>query len=90
LRWWNQFAGGPLLLVSDGDLNTTLSDLTRQARDILNPADHGPALTVIGISPRSNTDDQALLKSLAKLTGGSYVVAEAGGQTPLLTSTKAN
>jgi hypothetical protein len=79
---------GHLLLVSDGDLNTNLADLTTKARDILNPADHGPALTVIGISPRRNTEDQALLKSLAKLTGGSYVAAEAAEQAPLLTSAK--
>lgn len=79
---------GHLVLVSDGDLNTNLADLTTKAQDILNPADHGPALTVIGISPRSNTDDQALLKSLAKLTGGSYVAAQTGDQAPLLTSAK--
>ncbi len=81
---------GHLILVSDGDLNMSLADLTAKARDILNPADHGPSLTVIGISPRSNTDDQALLKSMAKLTGGSYVAAQIGEQTPLLTSAKSD
>jgi len=85
-----QLGAGNLLLVSDGDLNTNLADLTNQARDILNPADHGPAITVIGISPRANTDAQVLLKSLANLTHGSYVTEESGGQTQLVTSAKTN
>jgi len=81
---------GHLVLVSDGDLNTSLADLTAKARDILNPANHGPAVTVIGISPRSNTDDQSLLKSLAHLTSGTYVTAQTEGTPSLLSSAKSD
>jgi Mg-chelatase subunit ChlD len=79
---------GNLVLISDGDLNTTLNVLMDKARSILNPGNHGPMLTIVGISPRHNTDASTLLKSLASLTGGSYVAAEAGENTALLSSAK--
>jgi len=63
---------GNLVLVSDGDLNTTLATLIDKARNILNPANHGPALTVVGISPRIDSDAVSLLRSLADQTGGKY------------------
>jgi len=63
---------GNLVLVSDGDLNTTLATLIDKARSILNPANHGPALTVVGISPRPDSDAVSLLHSLADQTGGRY------------------
>jgi len=79
---------GNLVLVSDGDLNTTLANLIDKARSILNPQNHGPALTVVGISPRPNTDAVPLLKSLASLTGGTYLSEQPDEQTALLTPSK--
>jgi hypothetical protein len=79
-------ATGNLVLVTDGDLNTTLAELMGKARSILVPDAHGPRLTVVGISPRPRTDADAMLKSLANLTGGRYVVQQTNEVTPVLTA----
>jgi hypothetical protein len=67
---------GRILLVTDGDLNIAPVDLLVFAHRVLGMPGQGPALTVIGISPRPNTRDLALLKGLAEQQGGTYVASE--------------
>ena len=82
-----ELEAGSIVLVSDGDLNISLSELMAQARQILGSANHSPALTVVGISPRPNTDASLLLESLAAQQGGAYH-AEEFGDTELLTASR--
>ena len=77
---------GSLVLVSDGDLNISEIKLMAQLREILGPVGHGPALTVIGISPRPNTGADHLLQDLADQQGGSYQYEEADEDPSLVTS----
>lgn len=83
-----QLAAGHLVLVSDGDLNITPNDLMPKARDILGAKGHCPALTVVAISPRPNSDARLLLQGLAEQQGGTYLAEQPDGNAPLLTSNK--
>jgi len=68
----SQLGTGSLVVVSDGDLNIAQYVLKAEAARILGPKGHCPALTVIGIYPRPNTEDGRLLESLADEQGGTY------------------
>jgi hypothetical protein len=83
-----QLAAGTIVLVSDGDLNISQIDLKMKARDILGPEGQGPALTIVGISPRPNTEAKKLLEALADQQGGTYYKAQLEGESGLLTSNK--
>jgi Mg-chelatase subunit ChlD len=67
-----QLHAGSLVLVSDGDLNISASNLTSRALDILGDKRHSPALSIVGIAPRLETRDEQLLQALADQQGGSY------------------
>jgi len=79
---------GQIVLVSDGDLNISPRDLLRDADHILSMHDHGPALTIIGVAPRPNTNAESILQSLADQQGGNYVAAQSDNPAELLTSNK--
>jgi hypothetical protein len=81
-----QLHPGALVLVSDGDLNTTAFNLAAKARDILGPEGHCPNLTIVGIAPRANTGDERLLQGLADQQGGTYYVEQFESDPSLLTS----
>jgi hypothetical protein len=78
---------GRILLITDGDLNTTESSLLHQADRILGSPEESPGLAIIGIAPRVHTKDAMLLQSLADQQNGSYQVVQAAAD-PLLTSNK--
>jgi hypothetical protein len=59
-----------LILVTDGDLNVANDKLMKDARHILGRP--GPQLSVFGIAPRPNTDDEELLQNLVHQQAGSY------------------
>jgi Mg-chelatase subunit ChlD len=80
---------GAILLVTDGDLNMKDVELFPQVRRILGTAQDSPALTVVGIAPRSDTTDKELLEELAARQGGTYVVGAADGSSSLVTAAKA-
>jgi Mg-chelatase subunit ChlD len=80
---------GDILLATDGDLNTTVQNLSSRARDILGEGKQGPNLEVIGIAPRSTENADQLLQMLADQQGGTYQVEEPEGDTGLLTSSGA-
>ncbi|SRR5258707_52173 len=82
-----ELEAGAIVLVSDGDLNISHVDLKTKARDILGPEGHGPALTIVGICPRPNTEARQLLQGLADQQGGTYHSAQFVGED-MLTSTK--
>jgi VWA domain-containing protein len=79
---------GSIVIVTDGDLNEKDEELLPQVRRILGPAGESPALTIIGIAPRSGTDDDYILQELAAQQGGTYVIAKLAGAPDLLTTTK--
>jgi Mg-chelatase subunit ChlD len=76
---------GAILLVTDGDLNMTAAELLPKTRSILGPEGACPALTIIGIGPRANTDAPRLLNELAEQQGGTYQSDEGGALTASLT-----
>ena len=80
---------GDILLATDGDLNTTVQNLSSRARDLLGEGKQGPNLEVIGIAPRSAENAAQLLQMLADQQGGTYQVEEPEGDTGLLTSSGA-
>jgi len=82
-----ELAAGSIVLVSDGDLNISLNELMSKARQILGSANSSPALTVVGICPRPNTNASLLLESLAAQQGGTYHTEEFGA-AELLTATR--
>jgi len=59
-----------VVVVTDGDLNIDDKKLMSEARRILGKP--GPSLSVIGIAPRSKTDDEQLLLDLVHQQAGSY------------------
>jgi len=71
-----QLQAGHLVVVSDGDLNISDLDLLAKAHKILGPTDKTPALTVIGVCPRPQTDATHLMEDLAKEQGGTYQTAQ--------------
>lgn len=84
---------GHLVLVSDGDLNTSLTDLMSKTRDIIGTAGHGPALTVVPVAPRADSDAVALLKGIVNLEKGTYLnespqtlLSSAAGETSVKSS----
>lgn len=79
---------GSIVLVTDGDLNEKDNELLPQVRRILGPAGESPALTIIGIAPRSGTDDDYILQEIAAQQGGTYAIAKLPGAPDLLTTTK--
>jgi Mg-chelatase subunit ChlD len=79
---------GRLLLITDGDLNMSAEELLPRIRRILGAQDQGPAFTVLGVSPRSNTHDGDLLQRIADQQGGTYQVASLVERASLLTSTR--
>jgi Mg-chelatase subunit ChlD len=83
-----QLHAGHIVLASDGDLNISPTNLLVNARNILGPEGHCPALTVINISPRLNTDAESLLQSLADQQGGNCLTIQSDDAIKLLTSNK--
>ena len=83
-----QLHAGHIVLVSDGDLNIRQTDLSAHARRLLGLPGHSPALSIVGICPRSNTDAERLLQGLADQQDGSYSVEKADGTTALYTAGK--
>jgi Mg-chelatase subunit ChlD len=81
-----QLHAGAFVLVSDGDLNISATNLAIQADAILGPKGHCPGLAIVGIAPRANATDERLLQSLADQQGGTYLTEQFEGQTSLLTS----
>jgi Mg-chelatase subunit ChlD len=79
---------GGILLATDGDLNMKEGELFPQVRRILGPANESPAFTVLGIAPRTNTDDPQILQDLVARQGGSYVVERADGDPDLAAAVK--
>ncbi len=81
---------GSLVLVTDGDLNIGLTTLLGNAALILGPDGQGPALSIVGISPRPDTDAELQLRALADQERGSYAgKGPVGDNDALLTATKA-
>ncbi|MCE0497908.1 MAG: VWA domain-containing protein [Methylacidiphilales bacterium] len=81
---------GRLVLATDGDLNISLTDLLGDTAQILGADGQQPALSVVGISPRANTDAERQLHALADQEGGSYIEeAPADGNAALMTSAQA-
>jgi hypothetical protein len=85
-----QLHAGALVLVSDGDLNISAINLATKARAILGPEKHCPALTIIGIAPRSTTGDERLLQGLAHQQGGTYRAEKLGSNAAGLVTSSAN
>ncbi|MCE0484676.1 MAG: VWA domain-containing protein [Methylacidiphilales bacterium] len=83
-----ELGSGRLVLVTDGDLNVTYTDLMPKAEEILGPKGHCPGLTVVGIAPRPQTEAVRLLQGLADQEGGTYVAEQVNSDTGLLTSAK--
>jgi von Willebrand factor type A domain len=77
---------GDIVLASDGDLNTTVQNLSTRTRAILGEAKKGPNLEVIGIAPRVTENADQLLAALAAQQGGTYQIDQPEGNTGLLTS----
>jgi hypothetical protein len=67
-----QLHPGALVLVTDGDLNSTAFSLAAKTRDLLGPYGQCPNLTIIGIAPRTSEQAEPLLQSLADQEGGTY------------------
>ncbi len=72
LAWAAQLHAGSIIVISDGDLNTSLDNLLTQTDPLLGPKSTGPALTVVGIAPRVETKDEMILQALASHRGGVY------------------
>lgn len=79
---------GHIVLVSDGDLNVSQTNLSADAHRFLGEPGHGPALNVIAICPRPATDAEQLLQGLADQQNGSYSAEQADTATALLTTGK--
>ena len=77
---------GGIVVVTDGDLNMEPTELLPQVHAILGSP--GPALTLVGISPRANTGDQKLLASVVHQQGGTLQIQQAIASAPLLTADK--
>ena len=63
---------GTVVLVTDGELNTTSAELLPRAKQILGDKGSCPALTIVGIGPRPHTDAERLLHELVQQQGGRY------------------
>jgi hypothetical protein len=70
-------APSTVVLVTDGDLNIADGKLMKEARRILGRP--GPQLSVFGIAPRRNTEDEQLLEDLARAQDGSYQAMDVPG-----------
>lgn len=77
---------GNLVLISDGDLNTSQINLCADVRHLLGRVGQGPFLTLVGICPRPNTTAVALLQGLADQQAGTYSSEQVEEATALLTS----
>jgi hypothetical protein len=66
-----------LVVVTDGDLNTTNDKLMSEARRILGQT--GPQLSVFAIAPRRNTSDAELLQNLVHQQVGTYQALDVPG-----------
>lgn len=75
-----------IVLVSDGDLNTTAYDLLPKVRDLLGAAGQGPALTVVAIAPRPDSSTEFLLQKLAEHQGGNYLALKMDGDAAMVSS----
>jgi hypothetical protein len=80
---------GSMVLATDGDLNTTWTQLMADSRAILGSKGHCPALSIIGISPRPYVEDGPLLQGLADREGGTYQAEEFQTDGALVTSAPA-
>jgi hypothetical protein len=80
----SELHAGALLLVTDGDLNMTPSEILPKTAEILGPAGRSPLLTVVGIGPRPGTNASRLLHDLAEQQGGTYQAEEGGNLTASL------
>jgi Mg-chelatase subunit ChlD len=67
---------GAIMLVTDGDLNTTKAELLPEVNRILGPPGQAPSLTVVGIGPRPETNAREILQALARQQDGTYFVGE--------------
>jgi len=79
---------GHIVLISDGDLNISQTDLATSARSLLGAPGHSPVLSIVGICPRATTNAEQLLQGLADQQNGNYSVEHADGTTALYTSNK--
>jgi hypothetical protein len=67
---------GALVLVTDGDLNISCTELMLQAQKILGEAGTCPSMLILGIAPRTDTTAEHLLQDLAGLERGTYTFEE--------------
>ncbi len=81
-----QLHTGALVLISDGDLNMSTSNLTTRTAAILGPRDQCPSLTILGIAPRMDAGAERLMQKLADHQGGSYATEQPDGNAELLSS----
>jgi hypothetical protein len=81
-----QLHPGALVLVTDGDLNSTGYSLAAKTRELLGPEGQCPNLTIIGIAPRTTEQAEPLLQSLADQEGGSYRAQPSEASMELITS----
>jgi hypothetical protein len=81
-----QLHPGALVLVSDGDLNTSEVNLMTKALGILGAKGRCPGLSIVGIAPRLNTEAEQLLEGLADQQGGTYDAEDFDGNSELVTS----
>ncbi len=72
LAWAVQLHTRNIVVISDGDLNTSLENLLINAGSLLGRKGASPALDIVGIAPRPHTDDELLLQALASHQGGPY------------------
>jgi Mg-chelatase subunit ChlD len=77
---------GALVLVTDGDLNSTAFSLAAKTRELLGPYGECPNLTIVGISPRASEQAEPLLQSLADQEGGTYRTQPSEAGAELITS----
>lgn len=80
---------GSMVLATDGDLNTTWTQLMANSRAILGTKGHCPALSIVGISPRPYVEDGPLLQGLADQQGGAYQAEDFQTDGALVTSAPA-
>jgi hypothetical protein len=77
---------GALVIVSDGDLNTSTNALTTKAASILGSRERCPSLTVLGIAPRIEAGGERILQKLADYEGGTYRAEQFTNEPELVTS----
>jgi Mg-chelatase subunit ChlD len=65
-----QVRPGRILVVTDGDLNAPAASLLPAVKSALAG---NPALTIVGVRPRGDTDAESLLQGLADQQGGDYL-----------------